>query len=132
MSEHVEQSEMAETVEQPEVAEDETPATSEQVVDSAFIVFRDASGRWIATSDFDTEFSVLREAGADDFYVGCQSVIRDVMATETAQRVMMMQQQMAMAAARQMEAAKAVQSLGDLKGGVDLAQLNRQARRHPA
>jgi hypothetical protein len=88
--------------------------------ETAFVVYKDENGRWVAQSDLSKTISVIRESTLDDFYVGCASVQRDVMTMETANRVVILQQQMARQVAAQMETQRIAQ---DLQKGINPEKL---------
>jgi len=96
--------------------------------EAAFLVFKDQNGHWIGDSALvNRQVIVQRQAGMNDYRHACADLSSDLLAQESAQRSIMMQQQMMIQAARQAEAQRIGQAAGIPGGGVDLAELQRRA-----
>lgn len=128
------------------VPEPVQPEVQPLVCEAAFIVYKDPnSGRWLADSDISKSLVCHRAGTLEDIFLGGSTIVRDMYAIETAQRIVTMQRMQAQQMMEQMEAQQMAQKLANaaaeggppMPGGIDLSALRRQGpsreqRRHPS
>jgi len=91
------------------------PATEESekpiLTEAAFLVYLDHAGHWVADDNVKRPVTAQRVATFNDFFLAAVTIQKDVAAAETANRVVLIQQQVAQHMARQVESAKIAQNL---------------------
>lgn len=92
---------------------DEAPDQDPLMVETAFVVYKNAEGHWVADGNrLNTPINVARQATTVDFGHATADIERDLDANAAAQTFMFLMQQQAMAA---QQAAKDQQLLNGLK-----------------
>jgi hypothetical protein len=109
----------------------ETEPPEPLVTECAFLVYLDPQGHWVGDSDkVNNPVQVGRPATLNDYRHAAATIHDDLLAADTASRAaqgtVVLQQQLAMQMAKQMEAAKLGQATGG-HTGVDLSELKARA-----
>lgn len=119
-----------ESSEIPDAAVNTPPRPGEEPLFSecAFIMYLSPDGHWTADTNLTRQVTSARPATLNDFYHAAAVVQKDLEAAETAQRVLIGQQQMAQHMAEQMQTAELAKQIGGPvgKGIADLSQLRRR------
>lgn len=98
-------------------------------VETAFICYPDQNGHWIAEENIHKPLQIKRPATFNDFFIAATTVQKDVTVAESAQRVLQLQQELAMAMAQRIQDGKANAAVaqavaGDgMPGALDLSKL---------
>jgi hypothetical protein len=88
------------------------PPTPPLVTESAFLVYLDQQGRWVADGNVSRQITKAREPNFVDFHNACTTIIKDVVVMETANRVVMTQQQAMAQMAEQMQTREIARKIG--------------------
>jgi hypothetical protein len=115
-----------ENVIEANVVHEETAKNNANVLqtESAFLMYLDKNGHWIADGNLDREVQTARSATVDDFFHACAVVSKDLTVADTTRQMLLAQQQIAQQMAQQMETQKIVQATGANAGaGFDLSKL---------
>ena len=101
------------------------PGEEPLVTECAFIMFLTPDGHWAADTNLTRMITSAREASFNDFYHAACTVMKDIEASETAQRVLIGQQNMAQHMAEQMQTRELAKQIGGPigKGITDLSKL---------
>jgi hypothetical protein len=82
------------------------------VTECAFLVYLDEHGHWVAEGNITRQVTKAREANFVDFHNACTTIVKDVVVMETANRVVLTQQQAAMQAAEAMRTRELARQIG--------------------
>jgi hypothetical protein len=95
------------------------------VTESAFLVFMDPAGHWVADGDrVNAPVQIARNANFIDMHNACTTITKDIVVQETARQVVGLQQQVAQQVAEQMRTAELAKQIGGPVGsGLDLSKL---------